>query len=286
MDQNLFEQAAREPDYLSGHRKITFSSEITEREDTDKWLEQAELLLIEDNRIVASTAKTGRLAAGEWFFAHDRARYQPLFCAACEQSEKLYALPYQHGSVLISGALAADTGLLLAFLFPKSPVRILRLLARCFSGVVNLHAFGEEAVTATQASLRQEDEVAHDALQCISWNHLRLCRMAKTDATPHTQDELMRFACAYQSTVFSMFGQPTPQASPEPIPPFPCEGSVNGAALTAITLCMALALHHYPTNHGAPTVQMVPDDGRLYPQFLITVTHSCGRDAADRKAHV
>ena len=89
MDQNLFEQAAREPDYLSGHRKITFSSEITEREDTDKWLEQAELLLIEDNRIVASTVKTGRLAAGEWFFAHDRARYQPLFCAACEQSEKL-----------------------------------------------------------------------------------------------------------------------------------------------------------------------------------------------------
>ena len=280
MDRNLFEEATREPDYLSGHRKITFSSEITEREDTSEWLRQAELLLIEDNRIVASTAKSGRLAAGEWFFAHDRARFQPLVRAACAQDEKLCALPYLRGTALVGGALAADTGLLLAFVFPKSPARILRLLARCFAGMVDLHAFGEEAVTATQASLRQEDEAAHDALQCIFWNHLRLCRMAKSGATPHTQEELMRFASAYQNTIFGMLGQPTPQASAEPIPPFPCEGSVNGAALAAITLCMALALRHYPTKHGAPTVRLIPDDGRLYPHTLITVTQPSGRSAA------
>ncbi len=259
-------------DYLSGHRRVMFSDDLDLADECPPPLPPGvAVLLIENNRIVASSAPQGRYAEGELFFARDHQKYAQVY-ERCAGEATLRVLPHLRGVALLGGALAKDTGLLIAYVVMENAKRTLRLLRRCFSIFVDMSELDEGQLPESTVSLRQSDAVIHTALQQLLAQYRSLCRSLTKDVCPTTQAALVELVRRRMQPIYSMLGLPEPEWRGVQEYSFPCMGTVNAAALFVLLFGFGTMLRAQgtPPRGEAAYFEIAPD--RLHPQLVLPLT--------------
>jgi hypothetical protein len=251
-------------DVFSGHRKITFE-EIDEAEESEPFVfgRGVDLMLLADNRIIASTAGSGRYAAGQPFFARDAHRYAELY-QSCSADMTPCAFLHVRSVALISGRWLSDSGFLVAMVIHGNTARTLRVLSHCFAEDIRLPEPG-----AGSTGLRRDDEPCYRVLCGVRQQFYKLMRGAGREVSITTRPALVAMLDERVHSIWSMLGLPQMALPTEQIP-FPCLGTVNVARMSAMLLCLGLWL----TRRGealsrSGAIEVQEDARQLCPCFSV-----------------
>lgn len=254
------------PQVLSGHRPIVFSDE--EMADVLLSTEEMDVLLMRDNRIVASTAREGRYAAGRLFYARSPRQYAELL-TACRHGERgaptFLAFAHHRGIALLSEALLSDTELLLVVVLHGNVKRIRRVVRHCFADIVTF--LGDER---PEGGLRRGDEALYRGLGGV----IRLlCRLlhgcgSSVEITERGQlisllQRRMREILRLLPDVALIDGDGDLSHTH-----YPCLGTVSLSHTVAALLCLLLGANGC---FARCTLRMEVGGENMYPQLLLTV---------------
>lgn len=258
-------RSAMPADMFSGHRKITFEAE----EDTAPFVfgGAIDLVLLADNRIVASTAANGRYAAGSLFFARDEHRYAELY-EACSTDITPYAFLHVRSVAMVSGAFLTDSGLLLAMVIHGNTKRTLRVLSHGLPHQIRL----PQADIAAIGGLRHDDEPVYQQLcganrqLCILMRGVgRALEIASHAALTSLLQERVR-------SLWTMLGLPIPELLPQDLP-FPSVGQIHITRTSAILLCLGLWLsRRKAAGHREEMMTLREDAAQLSPCFCFSIS--------------
>ena len=260
-------RSALEADIFSGHKKITFEAE-EENEDAEPFVfgGEIDLVLIADNRIVASTAGSGRYAVGSLFFARDAHRYADLYQACCADTTPC-ALLHVRGVAIFSGAWLTDSGTIPAMILHGNTKRTLRVLKHCFGDVIRRIDDPEEI-----GGLRHDDRPCYRLLLAAWRQFCRLLRGAGRTLTVETRTALTTVTEERVRSLWHMLGLSPVQLDTENLP-FPCEGTINITRTSAILLCLGLWLCRRTTALPNADLRMAPPDPLQFgPCFVIPLS--------------
>lgn len=223
---------------LSGHRPIQFET-MDEAADipVPDWSQTFDLLLLEENRIVASTASEGRYAVGMRLFERKPLLFNAVR-SSCRQEERLHALPYLREIILFGGNVLNQTDLLIAIVVHTSVKRGLRLIHHCFGARIRLLT---EAAWAHDG-LRQDDEPLYRAMVHVLSIYRWMFGGADGVIEITTRRQLLALVRHRMEMMFSLLDVPHVSEVEEETPPFPGTGTVDPTHLNLLLLCLALAL--------------------------------------------
>ena len=248
---------------LSGHRPITFEQRVGDLR-VPAWSEAIDLLLVEENQIVASSAGQGRYAASELLFARDVKRYADIW-ARCAGSADIYALPHGHAVALVCGVLANPSDLLLVLVIHGNTKRTRRVLKHCF-GITMLTQQAPDEI----GGLRQSDRPLYqELLQLQRWLEMLALGAGKA-LQISTYAQLKSLLDERMNLVFRMFGLPHPVLGDATLP-FPCAGEIRINHLIADMLCLALAIRECGGADPDSVLREQEPKGRLYPSYAVSL---------------
>lgn len=278
MNENWWEALTGAPaDYFSGHRKITFEPDAQD-DAPFTFGGEVDLMLLADNRIVASTASGGRYATGQAFFAREPQRYAELYALCCEDAVPC-ALLHVRGVALVSGAWLAHSGVILTVLFHGNTKRTLRVLSHCFGDDVRrIGAFGEVG------GLRRDDEPFYRTFGAVCRQLRILTRGAGRTLKIETHDAISSLLRERITSIWEMLGLQAPTLAANDIP-FPCVGEVNVTRTGAILCCLGLWLcRRVAAESGCGLATVRQDPLRLCPCLYFPLTaRECSAMAAGER---
>ena len=230
-----------------------------------------DLLVIEGNRIVASTARVGRYAAGMPLFARDGERFETVLVRCAADPTHLHALPYLHELLLFGGAAISDTAMLPAVVVHGNPKRGVRLIRHCFFEQICFLMPQDSAAADGGRGLRQSDEPLYRAL----FNLLRVWRLlfrgAGTAVKVTTRAQVVSLLRDRMQIIFTLLSLPDTQWSEDELLPFPSVGAVELAPLNMMLLCLGLGLR---TTGLSLSLRATADAEHLYPCFVLPMPRS------------
>lgn len=264
--QKMSDTAANEiTQQLSGHRPIVFSdvgnATLLHRAEMD-------VLLLRDNRIVASTAREGRYAAGNLFYARSPRRY-PELLTVCKQTTcgapMFWVCAHNRSVVLLSGALLSSTDFLLAVALHGNVHRTKRVITHCFSDVMT---WLEDA--GPQGPLRRGDERFYRALGDVLCLLRRLLYDCGSSIEITERGQLISLLQSRISDILPFLPgvAMTVENTELTDAHYPCLGSVDLAHTVASLLCFLLGAHGC---FSQCVLRMEVSEQNRYPQFSLTV---------------
>lgn len=266
MEANAFDIRNESPlQELSGHRPVVFD----DRGEEDVLLPAAEMdvLLLCDNRIIASTARQGRYAAGGLFYARSPRQYttlQQLCSQPTDGALLLRAVDHNDSLALCSGALLADTAMLLAVVLHGNVKRMRRVITHCFADVI---AYPKRE--RSEGGLRRGDEPFSRGLCGVVRLLRRLLCGCHADMEITERGQLMAFIRQRMQDVLRFLPDivliDTDEEPGERH--YPCLGTIRVSHAMASMLCFLLAAHDCYV-HSSLRVMTAPEN--RYPQFVLT----------------
>ena len=266
-------------DVFSGHRPITFDEPPTQ-EDEPYRLQSATFLLLEDNRIVASTAATGRYAAGELFFARDREKYAVVREAA-GMDGVLLVVPHVHSVALVGRLPVGERSFLFVARMEENVNRMMRVLSHGFSDWVDWRMVGERDMAASRAGLRRDDEPAYRAMQQLFYRYRVLCRFSSQRASLTTRERMAALLQGSMRAAFSLLDCSVPEYPEAWQLPFPCVGEAPAGMMSVISLVLGMLLRRYG---AAARLMAQAEDDRLPLCFSLLLRGNPSSFGAAREA--